>query len=317
MSFETASLSTVDLPDGGRDEMIREFYGKIAQRMELSPIGEGRADIEVTSILLPGLMLGGGAISPMTGTRTKAMRTDGASDFIFSFVRQAALIRDRDVETTVQPGDLLVTALDRPFSLTMREPQNSFLTVQASRRALAQFMLDIDDLATGSLSIDRPGLRLLETYVARLEADQLASAPMRDLVARQVLELIALAAGSKVEAAQSAGGLRAARLAAAKDFVTRSLDSALSAADVAAQLGVSPRYLHMLFDGEPLSFAEFVSEQRLARACAMLADPARRHWRILDIAFEAGFGDIGAFNRVFRRRRGMTPTEFRRDAQPH
>jgi len=213
---------------------------------------------------------------------------------------------------------VLLTALDHPFSLTLTEPTNSFLTLQVSRRALRPLVPDLDGLTSGSLSIDRPGVRLLESYLTSVSADPPASPVLRDLASRHLVELAALALGPSTQAAEMArgGGVRAARLVAAKAVITRNLDSpGLSALAVAAQLGVSPRYLHMLFDGEPLSFAEFVTDRRLARACALLADPARRHWRILDIAFEVGFGDIGAFNRAFRRRRDMTPSEFRRNAQ--
>jgi len=33
---------------------------------------------------------------------------------------------------------------------------------------------------------------------------------------------------------------------------------------------------------------------------------------VLTIALEAGYGSIGPFNRAFRERFGMTPTEYRR-----
>jgi AraC-like DNA-binding protein len=114
------------------------------------------------------------------------------------------------------------------------------------------------------------------------------------------------------QALAGAGGLRAARLAAAKDLIAKNLHSPrLSAASVAAQLGVSQRYLHMLFENEPHSFAEFVTEQRLAGAMKALTDPAQRHRRILEIALHAGFGDISTFNRAFRKRFAMTPSDWR------
>jgi AraC-like DNA-binding protein len=47
------------------------------------------------------------------------------------------------------------------------------------------------------------------------------------------------------------------------------------------------------------------------RAQCALADPRFVGHPISTIAFEAGFGDLSHFNRTFRRRFGMTPSEVR------
>jgi AraC-like DNA-binding protein len=54
-----------------------------------------------------------------------------------------------------------------------------------------------------------------------------------------------------------------------------------------------------------------VTELRLQRARALLADRRNDGMRIGDIAYAAGFADISHFNRSFRRRFGMTPTGAR------
>ncbi|MBS0401235.1 MAG: helix-turn-helix domain-containing protein [Proteobacteria bacterium] len=42
---------------------------------------------------------------------------------------------------------------------------------------------------------------------------------------------------------------------------------------------------------------------------------AREDLPILSIALECGYGSIGPFNRAFRQRFGMTPTEYRAAAR--
>jgi AraC-like DNA-binding protein len=42
-----------------------------------------------------------------------------------------------------------------------------------------------------------------------------------------------------------------------------------------------------------------------------LTDRRYLHLAIIDIAFEAGFGDVSHFHRVFRRRFGETPSAVR------
>jgi AraC-like DNA-binding protein len=60
------------------------------------------------------------------------------------------------------------------------------------------------------------------------------------------------------------------------------------------------------------SFSDFLHAYRLPDAARRLRDPAMRRVPVLTIALEAGYGSIGPFNRAFRERFGMTPTEYRR-----
>ncbi len=60
------------------------------------------------------------------------------------------------------------------------------------------------------------------------------------------------------------------------------------------------------------NFNDFLHAYRLSEAAARLHDPAERRVPVLTIALEAGYGSIGPFNRAFKARFGVTPTEFRR-----
>ena len=107
-------------------------------------------------------------------------------------------------------------------------------------------------------------------------------------------------------------GMRAARLQAAKAFITRNIRRAdLSAKTVAVHLGVTPRYVHVLFETEGLSFNKFVVKQRLVRAYERLFDSQRADRTITAAALAAGFSDLSHFNRAFRCRFSMTPSEAR------
>jgi AraC-like DNA-binding protein len=59
------------------------------------------------------------------------------------------------------------------------------------------------------------------------------------------------------------------------------------------------------------NFNDFLNTRRLKEVSAALVDAKTRHLPILTLALEAGFQSIGPFNRAFKRRFGMTPTEFR------
>lgn len=60
-------------------------------------------------------------------------------------------------------------------------------------------------------------------------------------------------------------------------------------------------------------FTEILREQRLLLARRLLLDPRNLSRKISDIAHSAGFSDVSYFNREFRRRFGMRPTDRRRD----
>ena len=63
------------------------------------------------------------------------------------------------------------------------------------------------------------------------------------------------------------------------------------------------------------NFSSFVNSYRLAEARSALADPAQASVPVLTIALDAGFQSIGPFNRAFKAETGLTPTEYRRQAE--
>lgn len=110
-------------------------------------------------------------------------------------------------------------------------------------------------------------------------------------------------------------GLRAARRAAIlREIDRRSADPDLSALTIARQLGVTPRYVHLLLEETGKSFSHHVLERRLEKAAALLGDPRWRHRKIAAVAAEAGFADLSYFNRAFRRHFGATPSDIRESA---
>jgi len=60
------------------------------------------------------------------------------------------------------------------------------------------------------------------------------------------------------------------------------------------------------------NFTAFLNEYRLSAAALRLADRDQARIPVLTIALELGWGSIGPFNRAFRARFGMTPTDYRR-----
>ena len=54
---------------------------------------------------------------------------------------------------------------------------------------------------------------------------------------------------------------------------------------------------------------QYVQRRRLLRAASRLIG---RRTKIVEVAFDSGFGDVSNFNRAFRREFGVSPREYRR-----
>ena len=120
-------------------------------------------------------------------------------------------------------------------------------------------------------------LRLLTHYVRLVSRGKCAESSALDhAIATHMLDLIALSVGADrdAEAEAEERGVRAARLEAIKaDISSRLSDRDLSVTAVAARHGVTPRYVHKLFETEGASFSEFVRARRLKLARRLLTDP--------------------------------------------
>lgn len=60
------------------------------------------------------------------------------------------------------------------------------------------------------------------------------------------------------------------------------------------------------------NFNDYLNELRIAEAVRILADKSQAAMPIIRIAMDLGFGSLAPFNRAFKDRKGMTPTEFRK-----
>jgi AraC-like DNA-binding protein len=83
---------------------------------------------------------------------------------------------------------------------------------------------------------------------------------------------------------------------------------------LAQALGLAEEPLRRLINQELgfRNFNHFLHHHRLAEAAPRLA---AEELPILSIALESGYASIGPFNRAFRQRFGMTPSEYRAAAR--
>ena len=59
------------------------------------------------------------------------------------------------------------------------------------------------------------------------------------------------------------------------------------------------------------NFSDFLNHHRVSLAKEQLSNHKHRNMPVLTLAMELGYGSLGPFNRAFKERTGLTPTEFR------
>jgi AraC-like DNA-binding protein len=92
------------------------------------------------------------------------------------------------------------------------------------------------------------------------------------------------------------------------------LEADLCARRIAEALGVSTRYVQMTFAERGTTPSSYIQSLRLDHAAQLLAR-TRRDAPITAIAFDSGFNDLSTFCRVFRRKFGIAPRDYRAGAR--
>jgi AraC-like DNA-binding protein len=292
-------FSTRALAPPKRLPALRDLFER-AIRLDID--AEPEQPIEMTVHDAPGVRRAK-MLSPLTArlSRSAPMLADG-DDTVCLMIKtggQLALAQcGRQV--SAQKGDGVLLVYREPAVLQFVDA--TYLSVRVPFKALDP-LANIEFAAGRRVAQNTEALSLLRSYLAHLP----------EISAAHIYDLMALAIGATRDGREVATrrGVRAARLEAIKAALIQ--DSLVSLEEIAQRQGVSPRYVQMLFEEAGTTFSGFALERRLEVARSMLRSPRYATWPITEIALEAGFGDLSHFNRRFKRRFEMTPTEMRAD----
>lgn len=238
-------------------------------------------------------------------------------DFRFSYNMQ---------EETVQPPALLFFSPGAIHSLAASgNPSASSLVfrlemLEFSQNDEVQSGL-LHPLSAGSLCFPRqiPSCHpcfssALSVYQRAFDCAVAGSLASRTALKAHLLELISiLAEHSLLSSASLESGIRPETLSNARlllQYLNQHYAERITAQDMARLVGLNEqyfcRYFRRLF-GQ--TFTSFLNEIRLEQAAASLLQTDRR---VLDIALESGFENVGYFIRRFRSYTGMTPQAYRK-----
>ena len=314
-SFEL-QFSTHDIAECDRLGFWRDFFCRKVIQVEVESEDHQLFDAGVSLISCPGLqVMWANSSVPLRLWRTSELVADGTDSvaILISCTGSISLCQ-RQEEVTLAAGEATGLLHAEP-ALMIRTP-GRWMGLMIPSKALAPFLRDAEERTTQLIPKNDIALGLLVSYIELLkDRIECMSAELRNMAVAHIHELIALALGPARDATVLAAtpGVRAARLQAVKADILQNLTSCeLSIGAVAKRQGVSPRYVQMMLEDEGTSFSEFVLEQRLLQAYRMISDPRYRVRKITAIVADVGLGDLSYFNRTFRRRFGMTPSELRK-----
>jgi AraC-like DNA-binding protein len=157
------------------------------------------------------------------------------------------------------------------------------------------------------------GLMLAAAFATTLSLVEIRRASWLDAVGVTNVEPVAAAMASPVEGALLAD---LTRRMAAESLYRR---EGLTIGALARTLGTQEYLLRRVINRQLgyRNFNDFLHSYRIPEACARLRSQVEAKRPVLSIALDLGYNSIGPFNRAFKARTGMTPTEFRRGDAPH
>lgn len=306
------SFSTVGLPEEQRIELWESHNAEALIGLRCRTLTESLLDATEVNLPLERVHMARVRGSAHVVERDVALvrqRPTQSVALFFGLEGEAFFYHDDGVRT-LQPGQLLVCEADRPFlrgfshgleELVLKVPQELFVE------------------ATGIGSLPRPvvvpfadGEHPHAEALARLVGSAVREESPQPVRESEVLALL----GALTSPGRTDGP--ASHAAAVRAYVERHLrDGSLSAARVAAAVGLSPRHLSRVCAELGATFPQYLLGRRLELARSVLEGPDAGALTVAEVAHRCGFASASHFSQAFRDRYGEPPAQVRRRAAVH
>ncbi len=245
----------------------------------------------------------------------------GAMDAGFLLVLQlegTSIHRQDERDVRLSAGDFTICTSARPYEVAILSP-GRYLTVSIPDTLLRRHLTCPDDVVAIRMSGTRGMTSVLSNFIKTFwtcrndTIDPTVCLRMSYIL----LDLIAAAYSVTPHARHEHSSLVAAHRARILAYIEGHLrDPSLNPTTVARACKITARYLHHLFTTEAETVTQYIQRRRLEEcARALIAAPVRTRL-VTDIAFDYGFNSLTHFGRVFRHQYGLTPSEYRRTANP-
>jgi AraC-like DNA-binding protein len=206
------------------------------------------------------------------------------------------------------PGDLLLVDASRCYEFHFSS-SCSTVSIELPTAWLQRWLPDPAALTGRRIDGGSGFGRALSAFVQQLRPELALAPPVPgDLVTDQLGALLAL---TTTAAPTDVPATRVLRERIRQAVLARHAEPGLTAAAVAAGLGVGERSLHRALAATGQGFAALLAQTRTAAAGRLLHDPRFDRLSSAEIGRRVGWSDASHFVRVFRRVAGCTPGVYR------
>ncbi|MDR7303540.1 AraC family transcriptional regulator [Haloactinomyces albus] len=310
----TLHFTTRGIAPVSRVHMWEHHNARALIPLDIHTIDESPLQAREINVHLPNLGLAQVNGSPQIVERSESFISDNPKDAvaIYFATRGDAFFFHRGGNESLKPGQAIMYDTDLPFTrgfahgleelvLTIPRVVYRELTGAESLREPVVF-----PFGSGSQATAHALAKLVRSTVAPHADGSAPPTPVDPGTERCLLDLIS----SLVVHRQAGKG--PCYVTAAKDYVERHLaDPDLSAHEVAAAVGISPRHLARAFAEAGLTLREHIRNRRLDRAWELLTSPEGDDLALGELAPRLGFSSHNYFSRAFRNRFDMTPRRAR------
>jgi AraC family transcriptional regulator, positive regulator of tynA and feaB len=286
-------------------------------RWALNPARPADFQMPMQAVQIGSLTLSRASLSQAgASTRPKPFRRTSERSYNIYIVDRTQHLVLGGQALVLQPGDFTLADSALTSTIVTDEPYTTIgLTVPAS--FLRAYVHD-PDRAVGVRFPGTEGLSRVVSLMLR-ELWRMAEAGTLNTIGNRLVVSLFEAFSACCELTQpsqngSASSAAARRTQIREAIHNRLRDPELSLRSLARDLGLSTRYLQMIFNEGEDSISRYIRRQRLESCRRELADPAWCEHSVTGIAFRWGFNSASHFCRAFHAHYGMSPSRLREQA---
>ncbi|MFC7052558.1 helix-turn-helix domain-containing protein [Hansschlegelia quercus] len=241
------------------------------------------------------------------------LRSIASEQLLITFaLRSGASFRQNDVELNCKTRGFFIQRGNSPYEFE-HSGDNELWVVKLDSESLRHRVRSIDRFASQVFDAELGmGALLLDTLSAMPQRLDETDKRLHDRLGSHLIDLLSLALEGDERVLRSGEStVQRAHIGRIERFIRQNLRSrSLTPELIAAECGISVRYLHDLFSGGDRTVGRWIRELRLEECRSQLQDADRRD-TIAEIAYRWGFGDHAQFSRHYRAHFGETPRQTR------
>ena len=213
---------------------------------------------------------------------------------------------------TVQAGEYAFLDATRPFIAEIAGPFDALL-VSFPNGAVVREVGSTEIITAQTYGAKSVLTAMVASYLKRLaDTMPVLSETSFSRLAETAVSLLAIGAIDTAKPRRQNSWTRSTTLKRIKSYSLARLQTPkLSPAKVAAEMGISIRYLHALFRDEGTTFSNWLWAQRLDACRAKICSAESAKQSIGALALEFGFSNFSHFSRRFRQAYGISARDLR------